>query len=203
VVVNTDICTQWIVVRTSSNSEVDGRIRRTLDKDRERLGRGEKRVGHCIAEAVPGAIVVRPKHNLLETKLPIDHILRRGPKEPFPNPFEVATAYVDAFTNTRGTWRAQLILENTKNKNGDFWLLTVRDEVSKVDLFTVTAKELDTRGRGPILSIPGVPGMDERLPLERMGSTDSAKPPLSVWERLRQIEYNPNPSLDDDEDSLS
>jgi hypothetical protein len=201
VFINTDICQNSVVIRTASGAGVDGRLRRKLEPGERLKGRGETRGGKDATEVAIGALRVGPKRTIMECRLPIDHVLRRGPKDPIPNPFEVATVVRDAFTDTMGAWRVQILVEHTSNKNGDLWLITLRDEGLKTDLFTATAKELDTTDGH--LSIPGVKSNEDRLPLERMRG-EGVEGPLSVWDRLRRIEYNPNPSMaDEDDDSLT
>ncbi len=185
VFLNTDICLNSIVVRTSSNGEVDGRLRRQMEKSEHRRSRNERMAGAHLVELDVGATRVTPSRNIMESRLPLNHILLRHKDDPIPNPYEVATVYVDAFTQKTGTWRARISIEQAKNKNGSLWLITIRDEVAKIDLVTATVKELETeRARGLTL---GGHGPDDQLPLERMGARPTGK--LSVWERLRLIEY--------------
>ncbi len=198
VVVNTDICQNWVVVRTASNSDVDGRLRRKLEKREFRRGRGEKHVGNEMAEVEVGASLQRPGKMVLETRLPLDHILRRKDDEPLTNPYEVATLYTDGFTNKQSIWRAQILVEHVKNKNGGIWLVTIRDDGAKIDLLTATAKELETSS--PVLIMKGVPNSEDRFPLDRIkGGAKESAGPLNVWERIRRTSYHPA-GLDDDEE---
>jgi len=197
VFVNTDVCPGWIVVRTASNGDVDGILRRKLERKEHRRGRGEKVNGQFTE------VEVEAKHRskgrtLMECRLPVDHILRRRPEEPLPNPFEVATIYTDAFTKSQGSWRAQLLVERIENKNGDLWMVTVRDEVARMDIVTATTKNLDDDARG-LAIVVGVKHKDDLLPLQRL--TAKEQPPLSVWDRLRLIEYDLGPGSDDPEET--
>lgn len=195
VVVNTDICVNWVVLRTAGNHEVDGRVRRSLEKKENRRGLPE----HDVMVVEVGAMRKRDDRTLMEVRLPLNHIARRRPEQPIPNPFEVATVYTDAFTKMMSTWRAQIIVERVANKNGTLWLITVRDETSKQFLLTATAKDLDA-SHGGVIIMTGVKLPDEQFPLDRLSpSALGPTPPLSVWDRLRQIEYDPNPGLDDEE----
>ncbi len=197
--INTDICVNWVVVRTASNDEVDGRVKRRLEKDEHRHGRGEKNIGPGFVAVDVGAFRKREDRTVMEIRLPIDHVIRRNAKEPIPNPFEVATVYVDAFSKKLGTWRAQILVECSKNKNGSLWLVTVKDERTGQYIVTATAKDLDA-DRGVRLTLGNAKPPDELLPLERLSpSALVTGGPLSRWERLRQIEYDPNPGLDDEE----
>ncbi len=199
VFLNTDICPSWVVIRTAANDEVDGRLRRKLEKKEYRRTRGAKSLGG-ITEVAVGASRVASRRTILECRLPVDHIFHRRDNDPLPNPYEVATVYSDAFTRLVGTWRAQILVGLQKNKNGDLWLITVRDETTKIDLFTATTKELETTM--PIQLVLGPPKGDpeSKLPLDRIDPTSQGvRVPLSVWDRLRQIEYNPHPGLDDEE----
>lgn len=208
VVVNTDVCTAWIVVRTAANREVDGILRRRMDQrqvviDRYangrpnatitaraigRRGRGERRMGDVNELRTEVELPTGDGSSariLKESRLPIDHLVNKDPHDPLPNPFEVATLYVDGFTGTMGTWRAQLILGRVRNKNGEYWQVTVRDEGARIDLVTVTAKDL-AHGQGL--------GFDEVLPLQRL----SSQAPSNTWERLRQISQVREEIPDDD-----
>lgn len=198
VFINTDICANWVVVRTASNKEVDGRVRRTLEKD-ERRGAGESNAGPHLAVVDVGALRKREERTLMEVRLPIDQVIRRSEKQPIPNPFEVATVFLDAFTKKMGTWRVQILVERSSNKNGTLWLVTIKDEATGQYLVTATAKDLDASRGGP-LKVAGARPADEQFPLERLSpSVLATGGPLSRWERLRQIEYDPHPGLDDEE----
>lgn len=201
VFINTDICEKLVVVRTASNHQVDGRLRRNLEKNEHRRGRGEKNGGNNVVIVDIGATVETAHRTLLEVRLPLDHLVRRKADDPIPNPYEVATVYVDPFSNTTGTWRAQLLVEYVKNKNGGMWCITVRDDATKLDLFTTTAKELAT-GWGGQLSIGGQKLPDELLPLQRVSQAKAPLGPLKLsrWDRIRQIEYDPHPDLLGDEE---
>lgn len=195
--INTDICPSWVVVRTAANTEVDGRVRRTVDS-RYTRGRGERHGGNKTLIVDIGAQRAREGRTVMEVRLPLDHVVRRRMDEPRPNPFEVATLYTDAFTKTVGTWRAQILVECTNNKNGSVWFVTVRDEVENRDIVTATAKDLDA-SRHSVLVVTNQKPPDELFPIDRLTPGAEAPGPLSVWERLRRIEYSPNPSLDDDD----
>lgn len=198
VVVNTDICPAWVVVRTASNASVDGRLRRKLDKNERRRGRGETNIGGEMVEVEIGASSPpRTEKTLHETRLPIDHIRRRRGDDPFTNPYEVATVYTDAFTGRVGVWRAQILAAYAENRNGGVWLITIRDEALKIDLFTASAKDLDDK-RGE-LTVEGATLPDDRFPLNRI-NPGTATAPLSVWDRIRRTQYRPNSGDDLDLD---
>lgn len=122
--------------------------------------------------------IERPDRNLLETRLPVGHILYRKKDEPIPNPFEVATLYVDAFTQKQGSWRVQLILERWQNKNGDLWLVTVRDEGTKTDLVAVTMKSAQVELNALMAHD------DDLLPLQRVTKLGLGQERPNVWNRL-------------------
>ena len=96
-------------------------------------------------------------------------------------------------------WRAQLIVERTKNKNGELWLVTVRDETLKLDLVTATAKELD--GGGSVIQLRMKGAAKEPLPLQRINASSPGGPqaPLNKWERLRMSQFGPDPEFDFEE----
>lgn len=194
VVVNTDICVNWVVVRTASNKEVDGRLRRRLERGDTKLGTAE----HNTVVVDIGAQKKRDELTLMEVRLPLNHLLRRRREQGLPNPFEVATVYRDGFSKLLGTWRAQLIIERSVNRNGILWLVTIRDETSQQYLLTATAKDLDAAAGG-VLIFNGTKPPDEQFPLDRLSPSTTPTAPLSRWDRLRQIVYDPNPGLDDEE----
>lgn len=174
--INTDVCTDCIVVRTARTREVDGILRRKLDARQHVPRRGnEKRVG-TMAEVTPEAEMAQGDITFMEVRLPTAHVSSRQPKDALPDPYEVATYYRDLFTNKIGTWRAQLIVELSSNKNGKVWLITVRDETLKVDIVCATAKDFARPVTG-----------QELLPLQR-GNPRLApgRGTTSVWERLRE-----------------
>ena len=200
VFINADVCPGWFVVRTASKGEVNGVLRRKLEKNEHRRGRGETRVGEMVVVAVE-ASVPRGTRRLMEVRLPVNHILNRRPKDPMCNPFEVATSYVDAFSKTEGSWRAQLIVELIQNANGDLWVVTVRDESTRMDLVSVTMKEIDEDARGRVRVSFGQIApktKEDLLPLQRLTMKESHPVPMNVWERLRAIDYNPALEPDDE-----
>ncbi len=207
VFINVDVCPGWFVVRTASKGEVDGILRRKLEKKEFRKGRGERYAVNGMIEVAVEVKVPRGARTLMEVRLPVDHILRRLPEEPLCNPFEVATSYVDAFTKTEGSWRAQLIVERIQNANGDLWVVTVRDESTRMDLVSATMKEIDDDARGGLrISVGpsiGIKSKEELLPLQRLTQKESGTAPLSVWERLRLIDYDPALEPEPDEEPKS
>jgi hypothetical protein len=125
-----------------------------------------------------------------EMRLPIDHLVDRVDRDHYPNPFEVATVYMSAFTKTTGTWRAQLIVERRENKNGELWMVTVRDEGANIDLVTATAKELDTGVKVGQLHIKGL--TREPLPLQRLNLSEGQLQSPNRWELLRLTQLGPD-----------
>lgn len=200
VVVNTDICPAWIVIRTAANRDVDGVLRRRMDQQsvgvgnrvfKQALGRrarGERKMGDTseLRTEVEMPMGDGPSARIVkESLLPIDHLANKDPREPLPDPYEVATFFVDGFSGSVGTWRAQIILGHVRNKNGEYWQVTVRDEGARIDLVTATAKDL-AQGHG---------AFDEVLPLQRLSSQTAFG---NTWERLRQFSRITEDSPDDD-----
>ena len=188
VFVNTDVCNGWFVIRTASDGSVDGLLRRRLEKNEHRRGRKEKHAGNSSTFVEPEAKMVHKEKTFFETRLPVDHILRRQKDEPLPNPFEVATSYRDVFTQRWGSWRAQILIERWQNKQGELWVVTVRDEVTRTDLVTLTMKEIQKEVATGIGT-----HNDDLLPLERITALRAQPKRQTVWDRLRTP---PVPELD-------
>jgi hypothetical protein len=186
VVINTDICLKWVIVRTASNREVRGTLQREYEGTRHP---SEKSIGNKFIELTPGATRVLGEMIYLESRL---IPTRRTKNYPLCAPYEVATVYVDSYTRRRGTWRAQVTLEDAKAN----WIVSVRDEGSKVDLVMATVKTLEEREEmdhnDSILQLRGpIKPQDEVFPLNRIDKDQTPIKPMSIWERIRNITYGP------------
>ena len=212
VFINTDICTKHVVVRTASTQgasmdAVNGRIARSLPKSQHRFHE-EESAGQNLAYVKIGASKKSPQSTLMECRLPVQSIVGGLSQGLLFDPYEVATLYLDSFTNKRGVWRAQLMINSAKNVNGTVWLITVRDEEAKVNLVTATLKEppakqktlfvkppgrFDRRGTSANLTaeVQAPQDFDDLLPLERIGvSAPGSVGPRSVWDLIRAIQYD-------------
>ena len=190
-VLNTDSCPKWVVVRTASNRDMTGKLQRKLG-DKDFAHRHEKNVGSRTVELIPGATRVLGGINYLETRLiPV----RKTEESPLCIPYEVGTVCVDHYTKKLGTWRAQVTLEDSKTH----WLVTLRDEISSICLFTATIKFLEEPSElGMRVLRLRANTIDENFPLNRVSTKQDPvvpKEPMSIWERIRNTTLEP----DDDE----
>jgi hypothetical protein len=180
VVVNTDVCPQWIVVRTASNGQVDGLIRRIIEVRQRR--------GPVKQDMLVVAVGVRRQtkdRTIMEARLPIDHVIRRHSDTPLPNPYEVATHWVDPFTESTGTWRVQISVNHVVGKGDPVWYVILRDETVGQFIAILTAKDLDASEVVIQVGNKLPRTSDELFPLERINQSSQPEP-LNVWQRLRR-----------------
>ncbi len=182
-IVYPETCPSSVVVRSIGNHEVSGTV--TYWVDSARAGRKRK-------ELKPDASIARGKSMLCETRIPLPGTKRPYDEDPYakenyghrvfkpshepkvnilPEPFEVASVYVDVVTGAAGTWRAGFRIEFVDKMKKSPWVISISDVTTGTMLSTVAVSSLEPN---PVLTDP--------LPLTK--AVQHTVSPGNAWTRI-------------------
>lgn len=172
------------MVRTIGNAEVTGLVSRLYEAD--------SRWTKALMQVVdPGGTFNRGALTCYETRVPCEVPFNRdaasSAEQPIlPNPYEVATVFVDAVTKFHGLWRIAIQMEPCRNKNGHIyeWVCTCTHIGAQVGtpLVSCVLRDLETLG---FRETP----KKEIFPINRhLKQTAEGGQPETDWDRLKSDE---------------